>query len=171
MTAPPRRPRRPPSLPVILYAHPFELAVGVAFVVIGLRALIEGTTTPSVDRLPDVPLALYRLASTVGGVGIIAGLLARAHPIGRAIERAALYTTSGAWAGYAVLIIAVQGSRNGFATALIAITLAAACLFRARAIAKTERVILATLREANAGSDRDVLRRLVDGRPPEEPRP
>ena len=51
----------------------------------------------------------------------------------------------------------------------VAAVVATACLLRASAIAKTERVILATLREANA--DPDVLRRIVDGRPPEEPRP
>jgi hypothetical protein len=163
MTAPPRR----RDLPVVLYAHPFELLVGVALIVIGLRAALEGTTTPSVDSLPDLPLLLYRAATTVGGIGIVAGLLNRDRlRDGKAIERASLYVVSGAWFSYSVLVIGVQGWRDGFASAAITGLIATACLLRASAIAKTERVILATLREANA--DPDVLRRIVDGRPPRE---
>jgi len=85
---------------------------------------------------------------------------------GKAIERASLYVVSGAWFSYSVLVIGVQGWRDGFASAAITGLIATACLLRASAIAKTERVILATLREANA--DPDVLRRMIDGRPPRE---
>ncbi len=165
MPAPPTPRRRRFALPVVFYAHPFELLVGVALIVIGLRAALEGTTTPSVDSLPDLPLLLYRAATTLGGIGVIAGLIA----LGRTVERASLYTVAGAWFSYSVLVIGVQGWRDGFASAAITGLIATACLLRASAIAKTERVILATLREANA--DPDVLRRIVDGRPPEEPRP
>lgn len=164
MPATPSRRRR--DLPVVLYAHPFELALGVAFTLIGLRALVEGTTTPSVDQLPELPLLLYRVASTIGGIGLIVGLLARAHALGRTIERASLYAVSGTWAGYSVLVVAVQGWRDGFSTAAITLAIAAACLLRALAIRKTERVILAQLRHANANPD--LLRRMVDGRPPRE---
>lgn len=162
MTAPPRR----RDLPVVLYAHPFELALGVAFTVIGLRAIFEGTTTPSVDQLPELPLLLYRAATTLGGLGVIAGLIARAHALGRTVERASLYAVAGTWAGYSVLGLAYQGREDGFGVAIITLAIAAACLLRALAIRKTERVILAQLRHANANPD--VLRRMIDGRPPRE---
>lgn len=158
MTAPPRR----RDLPVVLYAHPFELALGVAFTVIGLRAIFEGTTTPSVDQLPELPLLLYRAATTLGGLGVIAGLIA----LGRTVERASLYTVAGTCVAYSVLVVSVQGWRDGFSAAAITLAIAAACLLRALAIRKTERVILAQLRHANANPD--VLRRMIDGRPPRE---
>lgn len=164
MPANPSRRRR--DLPVVLYAHPFELALGVAFTLIGLRALVEGTTTPSVDQLPELPLLLYRAATTIGGLGVIAGLLGRAHALGRTIERASLYTVAGTWAGYSVLVVSVQGWRDGFSTSAITLAIALACLLRALAIRKTERVILAQLRQANANPE--LLRRMIDGRPPQE---
>lgn len=163
----PRETRRL-RFPNVLYAHPFEYAVGVGLILIGLRALFEGATTPSVDQLPAAPLALYRVAATLGGVAVVGGLLARRHAIGRAIERAGCYVLSGALAGYAVLVLVYQGRDAGFAVGVITGALSLACLLRALAIRKTERVILATLREVNR--DPEALRRLVDGRPPEEPR-
>ena len=78
-----------------------------------------------------------------------------------------LRAVAGTWAGYSVLVVAVQGWRDGFSTAAITLAIALACLLRALAIRKTERVILAQLRHANANPE--LLRRMVDGRPPREP--
>ena len=169
MTTPPSRPRsaRRGRIPVVLYAHPFEVALGVAFVVIGLRTLIEGQTTPAVDALPDLPHLLYRVVSVLGGVGVLVGIALRRHAAGRTVERASLYAVAGAWAAYAVVVIDAHGWRGGFATSALAVLIAAACLLRTLAIRKTERVILAQLRTANR--DPEVLRQLVDGRPPLPP--
>lgn len=166
-TPPPTGRRRRFRIPVLLYAHPFEVCIGVAILILGGRALIEGATSPSVDQLPDLPLLLYRVASTLGGLGLITGLLLRQHALGRAVERAGCYVLASALAGYAVLVIAYQGREDGFGVSIITTAIAAGCLLRALAIRKTERIILASLRVANR--DPIVLRRLVDGRPPEEP--
>lgn len=169
MTNPPPRSARRVRVPVVLYAHPFEIALGVAFVVIGLRTVIEGQTTPAVDELPELPLLLYRVVSVLGGLGVLVGIGYRRHALGRTVERASLYALCGAWAAYGVIVLDAHGWRGGAATALLGGLIASACLLRALAIRKTERVILSTLRAANR--DPEVLRQLVDGRPPQEPRP
>ena len=163
MPAPPTPRRRRFALPVVFYAHPFELALGAALIVNGVRGF-TGSLSPSVDQLPQLPLALYLIVSTVGGLGVVLGLVTER----KTIERSALYLVAAAYAAYGILLVSTNGAA-GIATATVAAVVATACLLRASAIAKTERVILATLREANA--DPDVLRRIVDGRPPEEPRP
>jgi uncharacterized integral membrane protein len=168
MPASTRRPRRRFSLPVILYAHPFELALGFAFAALGIRGLIADVTSPSVDALPELPLLLYRLGSIIAGLGIIAGLIMRQRPIGRAIERASCYVLAGVLGAFALILLVVNGW-DAFATGLVCIALGAACFFRARAIAKTERVILEQLRAANAIAVADLLK-IIDGRPASEER-
>lgn len=164
MTAPPRQRR---DLPVVLYAHPFELAIGAAFILLGLKGLVGGHSSPSVDALPDLSLVLYRLAELAAGIGILVGLAVRDKPIGRAVERAACYVLASALVAFAVLLVGRNGAA-GWDVALVCAFIGLACFLRARALVKTERVILAELRRANR--DPATLRRLVDGRPPEEPR-
>lgn len=168
--APPRPGRRRFGLrryrlgvPVVLYAHPFELGVGAAFVILGLRGIIAGTSGPSVDALPEVPLLMYRVASMLAGAGIVVGLMLREHPVGRAIERAACYVLASALLAFALLVV---GHNGGIAipSALVSAFIGVACFFRARAIRKTELVICETLTEVDRVGD--VARRIVDGRDP-----
>jgi len=162
---PARRSRRP-RVPVVVYAHPFELGIGAAFVVLGARGLLGGHSSPSVDSLPEVSLVLYRLAELLSGIGVIVGLAIRDKTIGRAIERAACYVLGSALIAFAVLIVGRNGS-VAWDVGLVCLFVGLACIARARAIRKTERVIRRTLEQV--AEDPIALRRLVDGRPPYSP--
>lgn len=160
---PPTKARR---LPVIIYAHPFELGIGAAFVILGLKGLLGGHSSPSVDALPDVSLIAYRLAELAAGAGILVGLAVRDKPIGRAIERASCYVLGSALLAFAVLLIGRNGSA-GWDVGLVCTFIGAACIARGRAIVITERVIDQTL--SMVAKDPVAIRRLVDGRPPYTP--
>lgn len=153
-------------IPVVVYAHPFELGIGAAFVVLGLKGLLGGQSSPSVDSLPEVSLLLYRLAELTAGIGVLVGLSIRQEALGRAVERAACYVLGSALIAFAVLLVGRNGSA-GWDVGLVCMFVGLACFARARAIVKTERVIRATIKEVAA--DPVALRRLVDGRPPYSP--
>lgn len=163
-TMPAHTPRR--RMPAVVYAHPFELGLGAAFIVLGLKGLLGGHSSPSVDTLPEVSLLLYRIAELVAGVGILIGLAVRGKPIGRAIERAACYVLGAALIAFAVLLVGRNGSA-GWDVGLVCAFIGLACIARGRAIVLTERVITSTLN--TVAKDPIALRRLVDGRPPYSP--
>ena len=134
---PPDRRRHSPRIPVVLYAHPFELALGAALLVNGVRGF-TGSLSPSVDQLPQLPLALYLIVSTVGGLGVVLGLVTER----KTIERSALYLVAAAYAAYGILLVSTNGAA-GIAT--VAAVVAAACVLRAKAIRKAAQIVLATL--------------------------
>lgn len=172
MTSPPppesTPPRRRFQLPVVLYAHPFELAFGVVLVLNGVKALATGDLTPSVNAtLPTFQLLAYRLMGLAGGLGVLVVLALRTRTVGRTIERSALWLTASSYLAYAVVLVGVFGTPAAW-NALTAGAVGVGCILRAIAIRKTDRIILRQLRKANADPDPVVLRRLVDGRPPQE---
>lgn len=161
MTGPPPRRRR---LPVVCYAHPFELSVAVVLI---LSAIRTGTAPSALTAVVGVWLTgLWVAAVGAGGLAALAGLAYRAHAFGRTVERAAMYAVAGACAAYAVAIITLLPAGIAWHPAGQLLAIGAGSFLRARAIAATERVILNQLRAANR--DAAALRRLVDGRPPEE---
>lgn len=154
-------------LPVVFYAHPFELALGVVLVVNALRAFTAGDVSPALDEaLPASIRVIYQLASFLGGAGVLLGLRYRAQPRGRNLERASLVLMCAVYASFVVVLIGTYGPSVAWSTAANATAIAAACGLRARAIGKAERVIITQLRKAQ--QDPATLRRLVDGRPPLE---
>lgn len=167
MTAAPSTSPTPPRrrVPVVLYAHPFEVALGISFVLAGIRAteVLDFQAFPLDRKIVDVVLTGYIVAGVIGGIGVLIGLAIRVQPFGRTLEQAALCLVAGAWSAYGLNLILLPGTA-GVATGAMHIVIAAACLLRAVAIYKTARVILATYRHAN--NDADALRRLIDGRPP-----
>jgi hypothetical protein len=136
---PPEHRRHSPRLPVVLYAHPFELALGAALIVNGVRGFV-GSLSPSVDQLPQLPLALYLVVSTVGGLGVVIGLVVER----KAIERSALYLVAASYAAYGILLVSTNGAA-AIASATVAGVVAAACVLRAKAIRKAAQIVLATL--------------------------
>lgn len=163
MTSPPTK-RRSWQLPVVFYAHPFELALGIVLLVNGTRGLLSGDTSPAVNNaLPESVLLAYAVLSIVGGAGLLLGLRWRAAPVGRGLERLALWVMCGVYSSYVVVLFATYPASTAWATGANGAAIATACLLRERAIAKTQRVILATQR---ATQDAESVRRLVDGRPP-----
>lgn len=144
MTMPPRiRPprRRRLTLPVVFYAHPFELALGAALVINGVRGIV-GDNTPSVDALPPLPRLLYLAVSTIGGLGVVIGLWTHR----KAVERASLFLVAAAYATVGILIVATNGTNGTVAT--VAAVVGAACVLRAIAIRRAALIVLATLTEA-----------------------
>jgi hypothetical protein len=166
MPATSNRPRRRPTVPVVVYAHPFELGIGAAFIILGAKGLVGGHSSPSVDALPDLTLLLYRVAEVFAGAGILIGLAIRQQPIGRAVERAACYVLGSALIAFAILLVGRNGSA-GWDVGLVCSFIGLACVARARAIVKTERVIRQTAE--TLAKDPVALRKLVDGRPPYTP--
>lgn len=153
-------------MPVVVYAHPFELGIGAAFIVLGVKGLLGGHSSPSVDSLPELSLLLYRVAELLAGIGVLVGLAIRQEALGRAVERAACYVLGSALIAFAVLLVGRNGSA-GWDVGLVCLFIGLSCIGRARAIVKTERVIRETARAL--AEDPIALRRLVDGRPPYSP--
>lgn len=153
MTPTPPRSRRQLPIPLVCLTHPFELALGAALVANGLRGFL-GAPSPSVADLPVIPLLMYLAISTLGGLGVIAGLVMNDPPQhhGRAvsIERASLYLVSASYAGFAILVIGNNGA-NGIPAGLVALVVGAACLFRAIAIRRAALTVLEELRRATRG--------------------
>lgn len=163
----PRRPRTAGTgrLPVVLYAHPFELAFGLLLVLMAARASGVGGSAPlRFDvLLPGYVVVAYTIASSLGGLAILIGLAGRAHPFPRALEKAGLYLVAGAFLAYAVALVNLDGF-PGTITGLIQAVIGGACFLRAEAIRLTERIVLEQLRAHNSGdADPALIIDLVDG--------
>lgn len=142
-------------IPTVLLAHPFELALGAALIANSLRAL-GGDIAPSIRTLPDYLVVLYFLISSIGGVGLVVGILLREHrqnegrQIGFcvALERASLFLVAASYTTTAIGVVTVNGT-DGVGVAVVTIVVAAACVLRAMAIRRAARAILATLAHIN----------------------
>lgn len=145
MSPPP--PTHPARLNLLLHTHPFEVALGLALLVNGIRGFL-GQFSPSVTELPALPLFMYLGVSVLGGLGTLIGLWRTDHPEGKIIERASLWLVAASYAGFALLVVAGNGAA-GIATGSTTLIVAAACIFRARAIRKAQRLILEQLRAQN----------------------
>lgn len=167
MTTPPHPTPSPPAprrrklrIPLLLLAHPFELAIGV------LLATSVGKVAQYPERLLDViPVGLVFAWVALGTVGVLAitgGLLWRHRALGRAVEKAGLYLLAATMLAYAVVFAARLPFAESWNIVIQLGAIGAAAIFRAAAIRRTEAVILETLRTATA----DQLLALVDGRPP-----
>lgn len=161
--SPPPRPSRklrPSRIPLLLLAHPFELAI----------ALLMAVSVAHVAQRPQALAALlprplvysWVALGLVSVFALTAGLLWRHQAAGRAVEKAGLYLMAGTMLAYAIAF----GAALPFAEAWPVVTqlgaIGVASVLRAIAIRRTERIVLNQLRNATA----DQLRDLVDGRPP-----
>lgn len=148
---PPMRTVPPPTsrqrLNLLLFAHPFEMALGGILVVNGIRfALDTQTASASVAELPPWALAVYVLVSMAGGILTLTGLWVGERRNGRGLEASGLWMVAASYAGFGFLITALYGTL-AITTALVCGVVASACILRARAIRKTQTIILETLRE------------------------
>lgn len=135
-----------------LYAHPFELAVAV---LLGVSAIRTATRLEVVlGILSPLTVYVWAIVTVLGILGIIAGVFGSADLTGlnprrraiyRAIEKAGLYLTAGATAVIAVLFeVAVPFTESWASDAQLA-AIVAACLLRAGAIRRAERITLDVL--------------------------
>lgn len=149
MSTPPTMTRR--NLWLTIQTHPFELALGAALAINGLRGFF-GDVTASIDALPELPRFLYLAVSALGGVGVAAGLILNDPPshigLGKTLERASLWLVAASYGGLGILLVGNNGGASA-ATALVCFVVGAACVLRAIAIAKTARIILEALAAAN----------------------
>lgn len=153
-----------PRVPILFYAHPFELAFGFVLFVSGIRAFVSGESSAAINNaLPEAALIAFQIVSFLAGSAVISGLLLRDKPFGRTLERIGCLLASGAYTGYAVILGTTLPLNLAWSTLTMVLAVASAFWFRAKAIRKTELTILRTLRAANA-NDPDLIRRLVDSR-------
>lgn len=149
-------PPAPWRLPLALYLHPFEVLLGLALVLIGLRNLGVGD---GLDAPPSIFAAVgtfvgvaWLIGSLLGGSLIVIGVLGHNVPLLRAIEKAGLYLVAGTSSAYSYALLANVGPRVGGYTAAIFAAVAGACLLRAHAIRRAELATLAALRAVNTGT-------------------
>lgn len=161
-----RFPRWRPRIPVLFYAHPFELAIGFVLFISGIRAFVSGDSSPTInDALPPAVLVTFQVVSFLAGTLILIGLPIRRKPQGRALERAGCVLAAGTYTGYGVILAFTLPLGLAWSTLSTILALAFAFWLRAKSIRKTELTIERTLRAANRASDPlDLVRRIVDSR-------
>ena len=180
MAAPPRgHATRARTALLTLYAHPFELAVAT---ILGVSAVDSGLNPASLgDLLPGYLVAVWVLANGLGILGVVVGLFGSADLTGgnprrtagyRALEKAGLYLVASGTAvvavGLGTALRATPGQLWQPVAQLVAI--AAACILRAGAIRKAERIELEAVRRLSASDALGQLLRDQDtaGNPNEE---
>lgn len=160
-----RRIRRRIRLPILFYAHPFELVLGFLLVLSGIRALIDGDTTPSVNAaLPPSILVAFQTMSFLAGLGIMSGLILRTYATGRMLERAGLWLAVSAYGGYGIVLAGTYPMSLIWANFTTAVGIALAFGLRARALRRSELVILKVLRNSTDADASEVMRQLIDSR-------
>lgn len=136
-------------LPVMLYRHPFQLALGISLAVIGARHLINTHNQPSsIDALPTWLALGYAVALIVGGAGMVVGLVISGRTTwGLAIEQVGLWITAAGLLAYALgLGLATQFTARASMAVIILLALAGACLIRSRAAILDSRYSLQGIR-------------------------
>ena len=158
-------------MPVVLYAHPFELCFAVVLLINGARAVSAGNDDPPTltQVLPGPVVTAWQYGTIIAGLAIIGGLLARRRALARAVEKAGLYVGAGVASAYGTALLLVIGKGAGYAGGQL-VAFAVGAVLRAMAIRKTERVVLQQLQAVNARTADPValVLQLVDGRPPRD---
>jgi hypothetical protein len=141
-------------IPPVLLTHPFELALSVALLAPPVRGLLSGLVTPTLDNtLPEAPLIAYQLISGIAGLAIMVGLLSREKwKPGRTVERAGMFIASGAFGGYAWVLILNLGW-SAFVNIVLVGIFSIACVLRGLAIQLAQVLEFRALRYANRGID------------------
>jgi hypothetical protein len=156
-----RRPRL--SIPVVLYAHSFELAVAV---LLGVSAIRTATRLEAVLGILNAPTVYaWATLTALGILGIVVGLFGAATPAHanrpklrafyRASEKAGLYLLAAGTLVIAVLVEFALPFADAWPSDVQLGALAAACLLRAGAIRKAEAITLDVLRHARQTREED----------------
>lgn len=140
------------NLPVMLYRHPFQIALGVALATVGLRTIAFTATRPaSIETLPDWLATGYAISLIIGGLGMTLGLVIAVRSTwGLAIEQFGLWLTAFGLTAYAVGLLATVPPARSSLVVVILLALATACIIRSRAALHDSRYSLRGIRqEAN----------------------
>lgn len=167
MTRPGRTARTRAAL-LTLYAHPFELATAVILGVSAVRTLRRPETITNL--LGNGLAGIWVAANTIGIILIVVGLFGSADVTGerpklraayRAAEKAGLYLVAAATAAYTVLILGRLPFTEAATPAIQLVAIAAACLLRAAAIRKAEKIQLEELKRLHRTSATEYLDNLL----------
>lgn len=147
-------------MPLVVDTHPLELALGAVLVVNGVRGLVFGYVSPSVDALPAPVYLLYLVVSTLGGIGALTGLFltdraGRSYEraaTGLRLERSSLYLVAAAYASLGILVLGANG-RAGLGTGILTGIIAFACWRRTKAIRRAVQVVTRELRKMRLQQD------------------
>jgi hypothetical protein len=142
-------------IPLVLLTHPFELALGSVLAINGVRGWL-GDLSSSLLDLPEWLTLAYLIVSTIGGVGVVAGIVLRAdHLVGLGVrlERSSLFLVAASYTTLALAILNVNG-RGGLGIALTLLVITLACILRAVAIKKASTTILHTLTVINREAEK-----------------
>jgi len=153
-------------VPILFYAHPFELAIGFVLFQAGIRSFLSGESSPSInDALPSEVLLTFQIVSFLAGVCILIGLPLRTRLYGRMLERVGCLLAAGSYGVYALILGFTLPLALAWSTLSITVAIALAFYMRASAVHKTERTIERTLKAATQATDpMDLMRRIVDAR-------
>jgi hypothetical protein len=140
------------KIPVVMLTHPIELALGAALLIAGVFSLF-GYLSPSIASLPFAGRVLYLVVSSIGGAGVIAGLVIASRAgkhydrlaFGLALERAALFLVASAYLGLGAAVL-VRNGQAGANTGLVTVVISGALLLRARGIRKASIAVYEALR-------------------------
>lgn len=141
------------KLPVLVYRHPFQIGIGVALAVIGMRTLWLPESRPaSIDTLPTWLSFGYAAALLVGGAAMVVGLVIACRTTwGLFLEQIGLWLGAFAFGSYGLGLFAVGGYNPRTTMTVVTLAaLAAALIVRSRAAMLDSRYTLLGIRQEKA---------------------
>lgn len=137
-----------------LVLNPFEIAIGILSVLIGVAFLLSGlhyTPRSAILILPDWLILAWAALLLGGGLAMIVGVTWRGTSgTGRAVERAGLALVISAWLTYAISIASI--SWHLWLGAAFGLTFSISCALRIVALNRVDRA-LAHAQELHDGDE------------------
>lgn len=136
--------------------HPWEVGFACLFVLTGISLLLGGLSLDlGGETLPTYLVGAWAFGCLFGGPAMVVGCLwTGAGTWGRAIERAGLYSIAATWSTFTVAVVALSGVGDPLSLAQ-GLVIVSACLGRASALRKVDRVVQHTI--AVAESDEETV--------------
>lgn len=134
----------PKTGPGPLAEHPFELLFGAMAVLGGLAAALGVVSPTSINAVLPLPVVrAWGVLQMAAGLSIVTGFVVSARGslvLGWRLERAGLWPLAATLIVYAVVALSYSGVRALYPVSFY-LAFAAACLARARAVARLEKTV------------------------------
>lgn len=142
-------PRVPPTRVDRLFAHPFEIALSVVLLLVGIRTLLDAAALPaSVEALPGALSYVFSIVSIAAGALTLAGL-ATSRVWAYGLEQGGLWLSAAAWACYASGLIGMASTARVTLMISALLALSAGSAIRAIALHRISSARLSGLRLAS----------------------